>query len=206
MYPGYWNPAISISCHFNNTLCIYTLYLIKTYSTDNSCMEWIPIEMTGFRQTMVNATRSLVWGFYISIDILCCVWLLFLLIDSVSRRLMEQHVSAVNGRSSGSVLNRGWRGSVCTVLLCVLLREKCQRWAVWMGVSLPPSSLLERQWGRTFPGLKLCLGVMGYEEERDSYALKSYWEPDRHTERDDCVIDLADRKEIKIYTELNTRK
>lgn len=33
---------------------------------------------------------------------------------------------------------------------------------------------------------------MGFEEERDSYTLKSYREPDRHTERDDCVIELAD--------------
>ncbi len=137
MNHGYWNPAISISCHFNNTLCIYTLYLIKTYSTDNSCMEWIPIEMTGFRQTMVNATRSLVWGFYIIIDILCCVWLLFLLIDSVSRRLMEQHVSAVNGRSSGSVLNRGWRGSVCTVLLCTPQREVSEVSCVNGGLASP---------------------------------------------------------------------
>lgn len=42
---------------------------------------------------------------------------------------------------------------------------------------------------------------MGFEEERDSYTLKSYREPDRHTERDDCVIELADgEREENLYT------
>jgi len=46
--------------------------------------------------------------------------------------------------------------------------RRCQRWAVWMGVPVPPFPLLKGQWGRTFPGLRLCLGVVGFEEERDS--------------------------------------